>query len=414
MTTPDEPQPPTESMQPARRWQFTLGGLFMFITLVAILLTFLKAEGCSKTYTKIGSLQFSADGKRLAAARYIGHDAHTPLKRYMADLSRTISIINTESHTLERVVEHATKPGNQGTAFRSYSYVGNCVAFAPNGTALFVADYDAKGVTRYDLTSGKGKHVIASANEDVLSLVLSHDGTVAAIGCSQGVELWDIQSGKQIRQIVTFGMAFAHAPAVAMSLDGRTIVTAGDSGVCLWNTKDGSLRQGHTPLTAGCPFNMAYSPASDRLAIDAEEELRVYQAGKIRSVTSLEPGFCLRPLALSPDGKRVASARDTDVLLFDADKGERITILSGDHMVTSLAYSPDGKTLAVGNNAGEAVFWPLDRSGQPTTVAFPGAPGHRWIASAIALAVWVFLYSTLRIVRCRTRIDASQDTQPSV
>jgi WD40 repeat protein len=410
MTAPDEPQPPTESMQPVRRWQFTLGGLFMFITLVAILLTFLKAEGCSTTYTKIGSLQFSSDGKHLAAARYIGHDAHTPLKRYLADLSRTISIINTESHTLERIVEHATKPGNQGPAFRSYSYVGNCVAFAPNGTALFVAGYDAKGVTRYDLTSGKGRQVIASADEDVLSLVLSHDGTVAAIGCSQGVELWDIQSGKRIRQIVTFGMAFAHAPAVAMSLDGRTIMTAGDSGVRLWNTEDGSLRQGHTPLIAGCPFNMAYSPASDRLAIDAEEELRVYQAGKIKSVAPLEPGFYLRPLAMSPDGKRVASARDNDVLLFDADKGERITTLSGDHRVTSLAYSPDGKTLAVGNDAGEAVFWPLDRNEQPATVAIPGAPGHHWIASVIALALWGLLYFALQAVRLRRSDGAAGET----
>ena len=99
---------------PARQWQFTLTGLFMFITLVAILLSLLKADGCGKTYTRIGSLRFSPDGERLAAAKYNGHDANVPLKTCLTDVLRTISIVSVETGKAERVVEQTIKRGNQG------------------------------------------------------------------------------------------------------------------------------------------------------------------------------------------------------------------------------------------------------------------------------------------------------------
>ena len=283
MSTPSESQILCTPAKPARQWQFTLTSLFMLIALVAILLPLLQAEGCGRTYTRIGSLQFSSNGDRLAVAKYNAHDANVPLKTCLTDVSRTISIVSVETGKAERVVEQTIKRGNQGPGFRIFGYVGNCIAFGSDDDTLFVADYSGTAINQYDLTSGESRQVIACADTDIRSFQLSHSGTVAAIGCPPGIELWGVKSGKRTRRIVTPDIPFMRAPLVAISCDDRVVATGGSSGVRLWNLDDGSAHGKLSWLTASEDLqSMAYSPANDRLAVGFEKELRVYEAGKLK------------------------------------------------------------------------------------------------------------------------------------
>ena len=415
MTTPPEFQIASPAETPRGRWQFTLGGLFMFVTLVAILLTFVKAEGCGRAFVRIGSVEFSPDGKRLAVAKYNARDANTPLKLYMTDLLCTISVVNVESQRAEKVIEQTTKPGNQGPAFMLFEYAGNCLAFGPDENTLLVVEYGGGHVNQYDLTSGQKQSVFVFPVKDALALTLSRDRTLLATGHPWGVALWNARSGKRLWKIVTPDMPFIHTPITAVSFDNRVVATAGSSGVWLWNASDGTSRGFLRGLTPEFEVeSLVYSPTDDRIAIGLGCEVRVYESGKLRFSKGLTSGQQLiRILAFSPDGQRVAAALGNDVVVLDSFTGKQLATMHRDHYCTSLAYAPDGTMLAVGDDAGQVALWTPTASGPPTMVAIPGGAGHSWPYSVTALALWFLVYLNLRRRRQLRAITASREVPSS-
>jgi WD40 repeat protein len=303
---PTDPHPPAATAGP---WQFTLGGLFMFVTLVAILLTFLRAEGCGRSFTKIGSVEFSPDGKRLVVARYNARDANVSMKAWWSDVSRTISIVNVESGTVERVLEQTTKPGNQGPALVIYLELAGSIAFGQDADTLFVVEHGGGKISRFDLITGERREVLVPPvksplpippGQPVRSLAISNDRRLLALGYPYGIALWDLQSEKSVRTIFTGGMSSV-ADKMAFSYDNSTIATIGWGDLRFWNVSNGAA----VGPPSGLPEpsydpKIAYSPKDGKLAITTGEELRVYEGGKMKFLSHVGAWAA----TFSPDGKK--------------------------------------------------------------------------------------------------------------
>jgi WD40 repeat protein len=192
-----------------------------------------------------------------------------------------------------------------------------CVAFSPDGR--FVAGGDVSTPTStsrgrlhlWDVATGKAIHVVYGHGDLVRAVAFSPDSKTVATG-SDGVRLWDVSTGVQVRR-------FPHGrsiDAIAFTPDGKAMAAAGQ-GAVVWEVATG-------------------------------KELLRTAAGDFVS-----------GLAVSPDGRLLATGgRDKIVRLWDLATGTELVALTG-HLgvVHVLAFTPDGKHLASGSADTTILIW---------------------------------------------------------
>jgi RNA polymerase sigma factor (sigma-70 family) len=145
---------------------------------------------------------------------------------------------------------------------------------------------------------------------DVGALVFSPDGkTIASSGNENVIRLWDVASGKQIRQLPG---RWSRTQAIAFSLDGKTLA----AGLSLYDVGTGKQIGQMTP-------------------------------------PRLDPARGVTSVAFSADGKFLATGHegpDATARLWNIASRKQIRKLAvcRDSRVTCVAFSPDGKTLATG------------------------------------------------------------------
>ncbi|CNE73511.1 WD40 repeat-containing protein [Mycobacterium tuberculosis] len=151
------------------------------------------------------------------------------------------------------------------------------IAFTPDGHRLLTGASDGK-VQVWDVASGECVRVLAGHRTGVSGLAVSHDGRLAASGDEDGVvRVWDLAKGRRkhvlkghsgmifslhfgptaetllvgdMRRVVTLWRLDGRSPSflpgrtpAAMSADGRTVVSCGNTVGALW-TSDGATGEG--------------------------------------------------------------------------------------------------------------------------------------------------------------------------
>lgn len=212
-----------------------------------------------------------------------------------------------------------------------------------------------------------GEPLTISAGKHPAHLAFSPDGKTLAVGCGEGVKLFDPRTGKEVRFLP------GHARPVrslAFSPGGKLLATAtggykggAQSGeVRVWDAATGELKFSPAWWDRSDVQSVAFSPDAKRLAAGGLQGVRVWAVatGKLEKEISTE-GAVLA-LAFSPDGKELAAGAFTQYVHLWDTAAWKETVLKGHRTeVRAVCYSPDGKALLSG---GGDEFRVWDRSGE--------------------------------------------------
>jgi WD40 repeat protein len=182
-----------------------------------LLREFNKSEAREGMEPGAWSIAFSPDGKKLATAQ--GSD-------------RTAKVWDVET-------------GNELATFGKHPGWVVAVAFSPDGKTVAASSPGKQSqVKLWDLATGKERATLEGPTGSYNSLAFSPDGSILAVAgpgggdnekADSGVRLWDPATGKQITALK------AHTSVWGISLgfsrDGRTLVTAGDDAVRIWEAE---------------------------------------------------------------------------------------------------------------------------------------------------------------------------------
>ena len=245
------------------------------------------------------------------------------------------------------------------------------VAFSPDGNTLAIGGNWITSL--WNANTGAPMHTFLDISCRIESVAFSPDGnTLAGGGSDSIVRLWDIKTGTE-RQIPTGDIGDLQ---VAFSPDGNTLATVPalhmGGQVRLWDVNTGkSLRQ-FTADGSGLSriYSMAFSPDGNTLATGSSDY--DYIGGWLGTVIlwDVNTGETLQTLtghtrkvssiSFSPDGSMLATGSRDEIRFWDVNTGETLQTLTGHtHTVSSISFSPNGSMLATGSRDGAVLLWEL-------------------------------------------------------
>jgi WD40 repeat protein/tRNA A-37 threonylcarbamoyl transferase component Bud32 len=374
----------------------------------------------AKEHTRIDSVAFSADGRRLAWAG----GGETAGKLTVWDLATNTEVFHKQDRSpISTTAFHPTRPwlafcaadntvvlcdATTGTTVRTLAGLTSAVsgiAFSPDGKRLAGASVGGGTVAPaevkvWDVNGARVLHTLVGPKGTIRSVAFSPDSAHLAAGSAdRTVVVWDAATAAQERTIkgheavvswVTFspdGTALASAShdgtvkvwdaaagqelvtlrghvqgitSVAVSGDGRLACGSGDKTVSIWDVQRGQMicrLEGHE----GTVWGVAFSPDGQRLAsASVDRTVRVWDTATRREEQCLR-GHQGRVYAVvfSPDGQALASGGDDGtVRLWDTHTGaECQPPLQPGGTVNSVSFSPDGNSLACGGDDGAVRVW---------------------------------------------------------
>jgi len=186
----------------------------------------------------------------------------------------------------------------------------------------------------------------------ITRLAVSPDGRRVVSCGGDGLRLWDTASGKML---LHFGKESQRGYwAAAFSQDGRRLIAGGDDNLArVWDMPSGALVQtlkGHTGSVWGAALSK-----DGRLAVTGgwDQKLRLWDVETGKPIREfLGNREKIRCLALSADGKWLAAGHfatenaPSTLRLWDTDSGKEIRSFHGHQAeITSVAFSADAKKL---------------------------------------------------------------------
>ncbi len=380
----------------------------MATALVAIVLAFIRSEGCGRRYTQIGCVSFSPDGSRIAVSKMNARNSRTPGKHYIANVSRTLSILAASDGTALGILHRDFKPGNQGPAFALWAAGRTSIALNPVSDHLVALEFGGGNLTQYAL-DGQTKTLAVRLQRPASGFSLSKSGRLVATSSWDDVTVYETTTGDSVMQVQADGLylPFLHAPLLAFSGDEMRLVMASVKGIHVWDISTGTqsttIIEGSEPrITA-----MAVAP-NDTLLVCSDAWVRRYDfSGNI--VSNLTDSRHCRACCISNDGQNAALLDAENVVIYNLASGEPAKFVPFD-WATTIAFSPDGQSLAVGDNGGKVTLVDVRTGKRQWSSSPPGRYRWPWTLPACVLAVWSYVAWRLSL-KARAVDNDSRSTQ---
>lgn len=200
--------------------------------------------------------------------------------------------------------------------------------------------------------------------------VISGNGTLLALGCKENIYLWDLCSGRLLRQLQGDKINWTNyvgCKNIAISTDGKLLAVGDSDGtVRLWDVVSGREVQqlwGHTKYLN----NLGFSPDGMLLASRSIQDntVRLWDVASGTQLPQLlEYEKLLGEVIFSPDSKLLASVcRDSSTRLWDIISGTELRQLqekTSELSIDSVAFYPDGNLLVLGTTHSNKTVWLWD------------------------------------------------------
>lgn len=220
---------------------------------------------------------------------------------------------------------------------------------------------------------------------EISSLALSADGRMVLTAGDQTARLWDASTGKEIRSFRGHSKTIVSA---AFSPDEQVILTAGyDDTARLWDASTGKeIKKFEEPL-----FDVKsamFSPDGRMILARCLNDARLLDRTTGREIRRFQaPG--LNSVAMSADGKliltgsgEIDSGSDKNVRLWDAETGKELRRFSGhSSLVNAVALSRDGQLALTGSADQTARLW-----NTATGKEVKRFTGHSFTVGAVAIS----------------------------
>lgn len=343
------------------KMRFLAKRTILLIALIGIIFAFTRSEQFGRSRTKIVSLDFSPDGKKLAVSRNLAVEhLNADYETYLADFTRSIHVLETESgasHELlrQRIPVESVEDEEwlrilgQRPDFERQMLPFSPVQFLKSGK-LAVFDFDTQCVEAIDVESKKREQFVRLLPEPSgkqLTLgwfrVMPDEQSVLVEDSALDLSRYQITNG-ELGELLPPGDPFymntqnlSLGPFVDLRILGRLFLTP-------------------RPIYGSCRH-----PQKSELAVATVSQICIIKFdGRIpkRFIAYMKIGSSVQYF---PDGKKIVALFHDLMRFYDMEAKKLIKVVSNDEkFLTAFAISPDGKKFATGDNFGVVRIWDSD------------------------------------------------------
>ena len=259
------------------------------------------------------------------------------------------------------------KTGERLKAFGG-PYATLSVCFSPDGKTLVSGDESENDTYLWDVQTGELLKTFKAHTpfgySNVNSAVFSPDGNTIASDSSDGtIRLWNANTGEFIKYLVGHRKS---VNSVAFSPNGNMLMSAGTEGVCLWDVNTGEfIEDARIPAVSA-----AFSPNGRTCATVSEMGISVRNAHTFQFLKSLTKNIGLEDkfrgkdigsigsVVFSPDGNTIVSCGGDNIHLWDSHTNQLLKTLTGHtESINSVVFSPDGETIVSASSDRTIRLW---------------------------------------------------------